>query len=105
MKKGTLRIKILNVLIENGGWMPKGDICDIIKGHLEESVGRRLREMARNKEIMVGYYKSKNNRNLAKYAIIGTQKYDIPLIKSSSYRLVNKEGRLVAIKMITNNNT
>lgn len=100
-KKDSLQQYLLEYINSHEGWHTKGKLGYLVaegNGYLPESVGRSLRLLAGEKldhkpEIQVSYYKSKRNKDLAKYARLDTQV--VPPYKA--VELVDRNGILTAI--------
>jgi hypothetical protein len=64
----TCKEVLLEHLKQNQGWHKKVSLYVIAEDYSPETVGRTLREMEEEKQIVVGYYDGKYTKGLAKYA-------------------------------------
>lgn len=76
MEHSSLKTILLDYINSQEGWVSKGQLALIAEneGYLGETAGRCLRTLAEDKLILVDYYKSKRNVELARYAKIGSTK-------------------------------
>lgn len=89
MEKISLKQIILNEINNSEGWKSKGWIYDIAEqeGYSPETGARDARTLAEEGKILVSYYKSKRNKDLARYARIGES---IPIPKKP--QIVIRDG-------------
>lgn len=73
MKEISLKQIILDEINKTEGWKTKGWIYDLSEqeGYSPETGARDARTLAEEGKILVSYYKSKRNKDLARYARIG----------------------------------
>jgi len=76
MKQPSLKSILLEYINSTSGYITKGQLALIAEqeGFLGETAGRALRTLAEDKLILVDYYKSKRNIDLARYARLGEEK-------------------------------
>lgn len=88
MKGTPLKNILLDHLNKMPDWQSKGSMYVVAEreGFSPESAGRKLRELAEEGLILVDYYKSKRNVDLARYARIGEP---APKLKS---RMIERNG-------------
>lgn len=88
MKEISLKQIILNEINNSEGWKTKGFIYDISEqeGYSPETGARCARELAEEGKILVSYYKSKRNKDLARYARLGES---IPIPKKPRIEIRN----------------
>lgn len=85
----TLKQIILEKINETEGWISKGLIYDWseMEGNSPETGARYARELAEEGKILVSYYKSKKNTDLARYARLGE-----PEPKPPKPKIIIKDG-------------
>ena len=73
MKEISLKQILLDEINKTEGWKTKGWIYDLSEqeGYSPETGARDARTLAEEGKILVSYYKSKRNKDLARYARIG----------------------------------
>ena len=97
-----LKAVLLEEINKSNGWQTKGFIYDIAEqeGYSPETGARYARELAEEGKIAVSYYKSKKNKDLARYARLGEQK---PIPQKSVIEQVYENGMWIAkLKILTN---
>ena len=89
MKEISLKQIILDEINKTEGWKTKGWIYDLSEqeGYSPETGARDARTLAEEGKILVSYYKSKRNKDLARYARIGES---IPIPKKP--QIVVRDG-------------
>ena len=97
MKRRKLKDALLEHINSLEGWIPKVDLY-VVGDRYEyspETVGRCLRKLAEDKEILVDTYDGKWAKGLARYARTGTQKMKHPALKE----VIKEDGSRVMIMM------
>lgn len=95
MKEPSLKEILLDYINKTEGYITKSQLALIAEqeGFLGETAGRCLRTLAEDKEILVDYYKSKRNIELARYARLNTPK---PIVSKPKIAILEINGQIIA---------
>lgn len=92
----SLKQLLLDKINSSGNWITKGVIYDLCEaeGYSPETGARICRELAEQGKILVSYYKSKKNKDLARYARLNTQK---PIPQKPVLKEIERDGQRIMV--------